>query len=409
MDQAPKDPGAADEHAKTQATGRPTQESPLGLGRRLVRESTQGAREALGFLGRPSRDRRRPPEGATPGTMVVPTTSPEPVIRVMSYADDELEERTLSSVSELPDLLAADRTTWIEVDGLGDRATLEALAETLGILPMAMADIVHVPQRPKAELHDHRLLVITQMAQVTSEGQIGVEQVSLVLGPGWVASFQEQSDDVFDPVRERIRTSAARIRKLGADYLLYALIDAVIDGYFPVVEALGGVVEALEEEVIETASRASLARIHATRRTLLTLHRVQWGQRDAIATLLRDSTLPLGEAVKPYLRDAHDHAFQTLDAIETYREMVVGLMDLQLSSASHRLNEVMKTLTIVATIFIPLTFVTGVYGMNFDHMPELGWRWGYAAFWAGISTLAVVLLFWFRSRGWLGGDDPPDG
>jgi magnesium transporter len=286
---------------------------------------------------------------------------------------------------------------------------LEEIREVLGIHPLAMADVVHVPQRPKAELHDDRLLVITQMARVAESGAVDVEQVSLILGPGFVVSFQERPGDVFDAVRTRIRSAASRIRHSGADYLLYALIDAVIDGYFPVVEALGGVVEVLEEEVIERPSRAALTRIHATRRTLLTLHRVQWRQRDAVSSMLRDEGLPISETVQPYLRDTHDHAFQTLDAIDTYREMVVGLMDLYLSSASHRMNEVMKTLTIVATIFIPLTFMAGVYGMNFDYMPELRWQWGYPAFWASMAGLGGILLLWFRRRGWLGTGETSGG
>jgi magnesium transporter len=191
---------------------------------------------------------------------------------------------------------------------------------------------------------------------------------------------------------------------MAPDFLLYALIDAVIDGYFPVVERLGDIVETLEEEIIERPNVSTLTRLHATRRTLLMLHRVQWRQRDAVNSMLRDEALPIGDDLKPYLRDAHDHAFQTLDAIDTYREMVAGLMDLHLSSASYRMNEVMKTLTIVATIFIPLTFVVGVYGMNFDHMPELHWRWGYGATWGVMVAIAVGLLGWFRYRGWLGGE-----
>jgi magnesium transporter len=244
--------------------------------------------------------------------------------------------------------------------------------------------------------------MIVQMARQREAGDIDIEQVSLVLGPGWVVSFQERPGDVFDPVRERIRSDSARIRRMGADYLAYALLDAVIDGYFPVIEALGGVIDALEEEVIERPSRSTLARIHATRRTLTTLHRIQWRQRDAVAGLLRDEELPFTKQVEPYLRDAHDHAFQTLDAIETFRDMVVGLMDLHLSTTSYRLNEVMKTLTIVATIFIPLTFVSGVYGMNFDYMPELHWHWAYPAVWALMVGVGVGLLLWFRARGWIG-------
>ena len=376
----------------------------VDLGRRLVRASTAIPREALGFLGRRTLTKRsRPPSGATPGAMVVPPDSPDTVIRVMAFGPDGLEEHGVEDVEGLRSLVGGSGTTsWIDVEGFGDQHVLERVGEVLGIHALAMADVVHVPQRPKAELHDGHLLVVTQMARLDEGAEVVIEQVGLVLGPGWVASFQERPGDVFDPVRARIRAGKSRIRQLGPDYLMYALIDAVIDGYFPVVEALGGVVDALEEEVVERPDRASLARIHATRRTLLTLHRVQWRQRDAVTVLLRDEGLPISAAVRPYLRDAHDHAFQTLDAIETYRDMVVGLMDLHLSSASHRLNEVMKTLTIVATIFIPLTFVAGVYGMNFDHMPELHWRWGYAAVWAVMVGLAGGLGLWFRRRGWLG-------
>jgi len=379
-------------------------ESLADWGRKLVRASADIPREALEFLGRPVPGRRRgPPRGSAPGEMVVPEGAPDPVIKVMSYCGEDLEERLVDEVSELRDAIqTSGRTVWIDVEGFGKREVLEAIGEALGIHPLAMADVVHVPQRPKAELYGSRLLVIAQMARVSEADRIDIEQVGLVLGPGWVVSFQESAGDVFDPVRARIRSSASRIRQMGADFLLYSLIDAVIDGYFPVVEALAGVVDALEEEVIDHASRASLARIHATRRTLLMLHRVQWRQRDAVSGMIRDEELPFSEQVKPYLRDAHDHAFQTLDAIEGYRDMVVGLMDLYLSGASYRMNEVMKTLTIMATIFIPLTFMTGVYGMNFEYIPELRWHWGYPAFWGLMGTLALGLLAWFRKRGWIG-------
>ncbi len=376
----------------------------VDFGKRSIAASGKIPREALRFLGTPNLARRRGPSpGAEPGSMVVPADAPKPAIRVMAYGPERLHEQALERVEELRELIAdPGGTVWIDVEGFGDESILARIGEVLGIHPLAMADIVHVPQRPKAELHDGRLLLITQMARPTAAGEIDIEQVSLVLGPGWVASFQERPGDVFDPVRERIRAKTTRIRRRQADYLAYALLDAVIDGYFPVIEALGEVIDALEDEVVERASRATLARIHATRRTLLTLHRVQWRQRDAVAALLRDEDLPITEPVKPYLRDAHDHAFQTLDAIETYRDMVVGLMDLYLSSTSHRLNEVMKTLTIMATIFIPLTFLAGIYGMNFDYMPELRWRWAYPAVWGVMIAAGGALLLWFRRRGWIG-------
>jgi len=377
----------------------------VDLGRRLVTASAELPREALRFLGTPTLPQRRgPPSGAAPGHMVVPLDAPKPVIRVMAYGPGRLDEYEVETATELRGLAEQTRDTlWIDVEGFGDREVLTQIGEALGIHALAMADVVHVPQRPKAELYGGRLLLVTQMARLSEAGDVLIEQLSLVLGPGWVVTFQERPGDVFDPVRERIRSASLRIRHMGADYLAYSLLDAVIDGYFPVVEALGGVIDALEEEIVERANRATLVRIHATRRTLLTLHRVQWRQRDAVSAVLHDEELPIADAVKPYFRDAHDHAFQILDAIETYRDMVVGLMDLHLSTTSNRLNEVMKTLTIVATIFIPLTFLAGVYGMNFDYMPELRWRWGYLAIWGLMGLLGGSLLLWFRARGWIGG------
>ena len=359
--------------------------------------------EALRSLGAPHRKRRvAPPPGAAPGTLIVPEHARETEVRWIVYDGDSAREGVLASLDELAGLAThAGSVAWVDVRGLGDRAALERIGEVFGIHPMALADVAHVPQRPKAEMHDDRLLVVTQMAHLDETGRIKIEQVSLVLGPRWVISFQEDPGDVFDPVRERIRTPAAKIRGLGADYLAYALVDAVIDGYFPVVEAVGDLLDELEEAVVTAPSPAVLMRIHAVRRTLLQLHRVQWRQRDAVAGLLRDEAFPLSEAVRVYLRDAHDHAFQTLDSIETYRDMAVGLMDVYLSSSSNRLNEVMKTLTVVATIFIPLTFVVGVYGMNFDWMPELRWRWGYPTVWLAMIAIGGGLLTWFWRRGWL--------
>jgi len=379
-------------------------------GRRLVAEAAQLPVDALRFLGTPTRARhRRPPEGAAPGEMVLPPDAAATSIKLVRYGPGRQEEQTITDVSQLRDLVSEPGlTSWIDLQGFGDHDAIEGIGQELGIHPLAMADVVHIPQRPKAELYDGRLLVVSQMARLSENGEIVVEQVSVVLGPGWVVTFQETPGDVFDPVRARIRSETTRIRQMGADFLAYALIDAVVDGFFPVIEAIGGVVEALEEEVIEGAGKSTLARIHATRRTLLTLHRVQWSQRDAIALMLRDEDFPISDGVKVYLRDAHDHAFQTLDAIETYRDMVVGLMDLYLSSTSNRLNEVMKTLTIVATIFIPLTFVTGVYGMNFEFMPELHSRWGYATVWGVMLAIAVGLVLWFRARGWIDSEGPDD-
>ncbi len=350
--------------------------------------------------------RRAPPRGSVPGTLGTLVGGPEPCIRLIAYSKGAVEERVIERLDEIESLARdSSRIVWIDVESFGDGRALSRIGEILGLHPLAMADVVNTPQRPKADLYGDPVLLVTQMARLDGRGAIDVEQVSIVMGPGWVVTFQERPGDVFDPVRARIR-SGARVREMGPDYLAYALLDAVIDGYFPVVEKLGSEIEVLEERVVGRPSRQTLVQIHAIRRQLIELHRLQWRQRDAVAALLRDGEFPFTPAVRVYLRDAYDHAFQTLDAIETQREMVVGLMDLYLSSASYRMNEAMKTLTLVATIFIPLTFVVGIYGMNFDYMPELRWRWGYAAVWALMAALGVGLYAWFRRRGFL---DPDAG
>jgi magnesium transporter len=358
------------------------------------------ARAALHGLRLPRRARpRTPPRGSSPGTMA-PVSGPDPVIQLIAYTPDKVEERTLGSVEEIASVVGdGSRVVWFDVSSFGDGRVIARIGEILGIHSLAMADVVNVPQRPKADVYGDRLLLVTQMARI-EKGAIDLEQVSIVLGPGWVVTFQEHPGDVFEPVRERIR-QGARVRRMGPDYLTYALLDAVIDGYYPVIESIGTLVESLEEEVLGRPTRTTLRRIHAVRRSLVALHRIQWRQRDACGALLRDIDCPITEPVRIYLRDAYDHAFQTVDAIETQRELATTLMELYLSSASNRMNQAMRTLTVVATIFIPLTFVVGVYGMNFDYMPELRWKWGYPAVWIVMIAIAATLIAWFRKQGWI--------
>ena len=349
---------------------------------------------------------RRPPAGAAPGTFELPAGAPPPTLHALWYDAERVEERTLAQVDELAPLLAAPgRVLWLDVCGFGDGSALARLRDLLGVHPLAMADVVNVPQRPKADVYGDRLLFVAQMAHfVGGDGaarELEIEQVSLVLGPGFVATFQERPGDILDPVRQRLR-SGGRIRRMGADYLAYALLDAIVDGYFPVVEALTDALEALEEEVVGRPSSGTLAEIHGLRRLFLELHRIGWAHRDALAALARDEEAPIGEPVRVYLRDVYDHAFQALDAVESARELAASLVDLQLSSASHRTNQVMQALTVVSTIFIPLTFLVGVYGMNFDVMPELRWRWGYFALWGAMLAVAGGLFRAFRARGWIG-------
>lgn len=344
---------------------------------------------------------RRPPAGAQPGTFSLPRDAHPTTIRALVWDSERLEEREIRNADELAAAAGAPGVTWIEVIGLGDGSVLEWIRDALGVHPLAVADIANTPQRPKFEDYGDRDLFIAQPVCMSEEGGVALEQLSLIAAPHWVLSVLEAPSDLFEPIRARVRAGTT-IRRMGADYLAYALIDAVIDGYFPAVEAIGEILEDLEEEIVSRPSQHAITQLHAVRRVLVSLHRSMWRQRDALGQILRDDGEPLGSGVHVYFRDAHDHALQVLDSVEGYRELTIGLMDLYLSSVSHRLNEVMKTLTIMATIFIPLTFVVGVYGMNFDVMPELRWRWGYAGVWAGMIAIAGGLLWWFRRRGWLG-------
>jgi magnesium transporter len=292
---------------------------------------------------------------------------------------------------------------WIEIDGFGDEAGLQQLGRSFGIHPLALADVVNVPQRPKAESYEEHDLVIAWMARLDEEGDCALEQVSFVIGPHWVISFEERGEDVFDPVRARIR-GGALIRSVGADYLAYALIDTLIDGYYPVIEAIGEVLEELEDETVARPTRATLGRIHSARRLILTLARAMRQHRDALNGLSRGESPRISPGARVYFRDAYDHAVQINEVLESYREIAVSLMEVYLSSLSNRMNEVMKVLTVIATIFIPLTFLVGVYGMNFEHMPELRWRFAYPALWALMLAAAGAMWVYFRRKGWVGGE-----
>jgi magnesium transporter len=345
---------------------------------------------------------RRPPPGSLPGAFASLAGAHPSRVHAFCYGPDGLEEHEIDGPEALRRAVSGEGVAWIDVVGLGDGRVLHWIRDVLEVHPLAVADLANTPQRPKFEDYGDRDLIVSQYVRVSDEDGIEIDQVGLVVGPGWVVSVVERPCDVFEPLRERIR-SAGPIRRLGADYLAYALLDAVIDACFPVLETLGELLDDLEEEIVNRPERATLGRLHAIRRTLLALHRSMWRQRDALGQMIRSEGSPFGESVRLYLRDAHDHCLQVLDTVDTYREMTVGLMDVYLSSVSNRLNEVMKTLTVMATIFIPLTFLVGVYGMNFRNMPELHWRWGYPALWVVMLLVSGGLLLWFRRRGWLGG------
>ncbi|HVR73660.1 MAG TPA: magnesium/cobalt transporter CorA [Planctomycetota bacterium] len=361
--------------------------------------------------GRTRRKRRaaRPPPGSTPGTLMVPPNAPKPIVRVMDYSADRVYEKTLASPREVSKYLVdtTDSITWVDVQGLGERHVLEALGDVFRLHRLALADVVNVPQRPKVDTYDNHLFILTRMTMLTPAGEVHVEQVSLFLGKSFVLTFQETYGDCFDPVRERIRKGIGIVRKSGADYLAYAILDAITDQYFPVVEAIGERIESLEDEVVHRPTPATLKSVYNIKRELLSIRRCIWPQRDAINALMRDESGHIGAEVRVYLRDCYDHTVQLIDFVETLRELGGGLLEVYLSSVANRTNEVMKVLTVVTSIFIPLTFIVGIYGMNFSFMPELRSPYGYPAIWAVLLAVAGSLLVFFWRKGWLRRADRP--
>lgn len=347
--------------------------------------------------------KRHPPAGAQPGTLVINGRSIKPVIHVMKYRADHLEEHDAVDAEAAEGLLADDSVCWIDVQGLGDEGVLRNFAERFEIHPLALEDVVNTPQRPKVEHYAEHLLCITRILYLRAPDDMETEQVSLFVGKNYVLSFQEFPGDVFDPVRARLRQGGPVFRSAGPGYLAYALLDAVIDGYFPIMETFGEYLEKLESKVTANPRRAVLRKIHRVKRELLALRRTLWPQREAFNSLIRDASPFIDETARLHLRDCYDHCVQMMDMVETYRELAAGLTDLYLSSVGNRQNEIMKVLTIVATIFIPLTFLAGIYGMNFEYMPELRAVWGYPALLLAMALAAGGMLLYFRRKGWLGG------
>jgi magnesium transporter len=346
--------------------------------------------------------------GSIPGTLSIETDAHPPVLFLIDYNNDEATRVKLETPEEATPYLDTNSVSWVDVQGLGSEAVLRRLGTVFGLHPLVLEDVVNVPQRPKVEEFDEQLLLISRMIMLRKSGSgFMSEQVSFILGRHYLLTVQEEpAADSFGPVRERIRSNKGCIRREKADYLMYALLDAIIDGFFPVLEQYGETIEDLEDEVVVNPTRRTLEKIHKLKRELLMLRRAIWPQRDAINSLIRDGNDLISEEVRVYLRDCYDHAVQVLDMVETYRELASSLMDVYLSSVSNKMNEVMKLLTVISTIFIPLTFVAGVYGMNFDtkksplNMPELDWYYGYPLCWAVMLSIAASLIYYFYRKGW---------
>ncbi len=344
----------------------------------------------------------RPRVGETPGTLVAAPHAAPTRLRAISFDLDTLEEADLAGPPNIP--AASGRTLWIDVSGLADTEAVRAIGERFGLHPLAISDVVHTHQRPKTEAYKDYILTVLRAP--AGGPPFESEQISFVIGDGFLLTFQERPGDCFDAVRERLRQGGPRIRGGGPGYLAYALMDALVDAYFPVLERYGDAAEQLEEQVIEAPDPHFVADIHLLKRELLDVRRALWPQREAINALLRDDMPIMTPEIRTYLRDCADHTFQLIDMVEIYREIVQGLIDLHLSSVSNRMNEVMKVLTIIATIFIPMTFIVGLYGMNFDraspwNMPELGWRYGYLFALGLMAASAGSMLTLFWRMGWI--------
>lgn len=322
-------------------------------------------------------------------------------VALVDYDETSFRETEPKTIEECLPFKDKPTVTWISVEGLHQVEVIEAIGKHFGLHPLLQEDILNTSKRPKMDDYGYYIFVVLKMLQYDDQNdEVDSQQVSLVLGPNFVLSFEESESDVFAAIRDRIRAAKGRIRKLGADYLAYSLMDAVVDNYFVVMEKLGEKIESLEEELVANPTRETLRTIHRLRGNMLSVRRALWPFREVVGALERGDSALLHQSTVAYLRDLYDHTIQVMDTVETLRDMLSGMLDIYLSSVSNRLNEVMKVLTIMATIFIPLTFLAGVYGMNFKYMPELGWRWGYPAVWAVMGIAALSMLAYFRRRKW---------
>ncbi len=349
---------------------------------------------------------RRSLPGSAPGTLIVDPNAPKPKIRVVAYDLQKVVEKDLEDVQMARSFLGQWPVTWIHVTGLGDLSVITRLGEIFNIHRLALEDVINVHQRPKVEQYEDYCYIVVRA--VTEKEGYASEQVSIFLGKNYVLSFQERAGTCFDPVIARIREGKGRTRTAGPDHLTYALIDAVIDGYFPVLERYGEMVELLEDSIIAQPEAQSMEQIHEMRRSLLALRRAAWPMREALTMLYRTPIPLIDDEERIYLRDCYDHMVQIIDLLENYRDVTSGLMEVYLSSISNRTNEIMKVLTIITVILLPLTLISGIYGMNFDpdsspwNMPELRSRWGYPVVLGSMVLLALVLISYFRIKGWLG-------
>lgn len=341
--------------------------------------------------------------GLPPGTLVYTgeKVDTQVSITLVEYDEQQFQEKELASFDEC--LLLKDKpgVTWIKVDGLHAVENLQKLGDCFHLHPLVLEDILNTDQRPKIEDFDDYIYIVLRMIDYSENDELNSEQISLILGSNFLISFQENNHTIFAPILERLRTSKGRIRKSGADYLAYTLMDLIVDNYFVVLEKLGEAIEFMEEEVVKRATPETLQDIHRFKFDMIMLRKSVWPLREVIGRLERRESDLIQEATGIYFKDVYDHTIVAIDNIETYRDILSGMLDIYLSSISNRLNAVMKVLTVIATIFMPLTFLAGVWGMNFKHMPELEWVWGYPAALGLMLTIALSMVIYFHKKKWL--------
>lgn len=373
-----------------------------------VAKKVQGA-----LTHRPFRGSDRKPPGQKPGTAIYTGVQKMDDVKmtVHDFSDRHYDVIPIQKIEKSEPFLESDSKTWIQIRGLHDVEKLRSVWEYFELHPLIQEDIVNLSQRPKIEEYEDSVFfvmrMITHREQNGKPKELQAEQISIVLGKNYVLSFQDSDDPVFDPIIKRIEMENTRLRKFGSDYLAYALVDTIVDHYYEALDMISHSIEELEELVIEDPQEKQLQKIHGMRRDLVHFRKSVWSLRDGLNSLIRDESPLISDEVKVFIRDVYDHLIQVIDSVETSREMVFGLYDMYMSGLSNRMNEVMKVLTIIATIFIPLTFIAGIYGMNFDssaspwNMPELSWYYGYPASLVVMIVLTIIMIFYFRRKGWL--------
>ncbi|MEM2918870.1 MAG: magnesium/cobalt transporter CorA [Candidatus Altiarchaeota archaeon] len=322
-------------------------------------------------------------------------------ITLIEYDEKNFHEKRIENIEDCFKISESHKIKWINIDGLSNVGIIKRIGEEFGIHQLILEDILTTDQRPKIEDFGNYIYTVLRMLSYGDENRIKSEQVSLILGQNFLITFQESVGDVFNPVRERLKKEKSNIRNMGADYLFYSLIDVIVDNYFIILENIGGIIEELEDEIITNPSTNTLKKVYNLKREMLLLRKSVWPLREVVNGVERSTSNVIHKQTRIYLRDLYDHIIQIIDTIETFREMLSGMIDIYLSSISNKLNEVMKVLTIIATVFIPLTFIAGIYGMNFKYMPELEWEFGYPLVLIIMLSVAIIMISYFKKKKWI--------